>query len=47
MPAISSDLIVGLIILTFLIIARPQVTGFWFLVSGGWLLVAGRSDHVV
>ena len=41
MSAISSDFIVGLIILTFLIIARPLVPGFWSLAAGHCLLVIG------
>jgi hypothetical protein len=40
MPTISPDFILGLIILTFLIIARTDA-GFWTLVSGYWSLVSG------
>jgi len=40
MPTISPDFILGLIILTFLIIARTDA-GRWLLVVGRWSLVAG------
>ena len=48
MPTISPDFILGLIILTFLIIARTDaghwilVAGLWLLASGYWSLVSGR-----
>jgi hypothetical protein len=43
MPAIVSDFMVGLIILTFLIIARPLVPDLWFLGTGYSILDAGCS----